>query len=70
MNEIIAEFTDYLLNIKNYSTHTVSAYESDISDFIGFYKKFTAQAPQIHSVSVTMTVPWIGLKTNKLWKFG
>lgn len=47
MNEIIAEFTDYLLNTKNYSTHTVSAYENDISDFIGFYKKFTDNATQI-----------------------
>lgn len=40
MNEIIAEFTDYLLNTKNYSTHTVSAYDGDISDFIDFYKRF------------------------------
>ena len=40
MNDIIAEFTDYLLNTKNYSTHTVSAYNGDISDFIDFYKRF------------------------------
>lgn len=40
MNDIIAEFTDYLLNTKNYSTHTVSAYDGDISDFIDFYKRF------------------------------
>lgn len=50
MNEIIAEFKDYLLNTKNYSMHTVSAYESDISDFIGFYKKFTDNTPQIHDI--------------------
>ena len=40
MNDIIAEFTDYLLNTKNYSTHTITAYENDIKDFINFYKKF------------------------------
>lgn len=40
MNEIIAEFCDYLLNTKNYSTHTSSAYESDIRDFISFFKRF------------------------------
>ncbi len=40
MNEIIAEFTDYLLNTKNYSTHTVSAYETDIRDFIKFIARF------------------------------
>ena len=40
MNEIIAEFVDYLLNTKNYSTHTASAYESDIRDFIKFFARF------------------------------
>ena len=56
MNEIIAEFRDYLLNTKNYSMHTVSAYESDISDFIGFYKKFTEIAPQIHDIEQVDTL--------------
>jgi len=42
MNEIIAEFIDYLLNTKNYSTHTVSAYESDIRDFLGFFSRFSS----------------------------
>ena len=40
MNEVIAEFIDYLLNTKNYSTHTASAYESDIRDFINFFARF------------------------------
>ena len=40
MNEIIAEFTDYLLNTKNYSTHTATAYETDIRDFIKFFARF------------------------------
>ena len=40
MNEVIAEFVDYLLNTKNYSTHTASAYESDIRDFINFFARF------------------------------
>ena len=40
MNEIIAEFIDYLLNTKNYSTHTASAYESDIRDFLNFFARF------------------------------
>lgn len=41
MNEIIAEFVDYLLNTKNYSTYTVSAYESDIRDFLNFFARFS-----------------------------
>jgi integrase/recombinase XerC len=40
MNEIIAEFTDYLLNTKNYSTHTATAYENDIRDFMNFLARF------------------------------
>ncbi len=40
MNEIIAEFVDYLLNTKNYSTHTATAYETDIRDFIHFFTRF------------------------------
>lgn len=40
MNDIIGEFCDYLLNTKNYSTHTATAYETDIRDFIEFFKRF------------------------------
>lgn len=40
MNDIIAEFIDYLLNTKNYSTHTASAYENDIRDFVNFFGRF------------------------------
>ncbi len=41
MNNLIREFTDYLLNTKNYSAHTASAYEMDICDFADFFKKFS-----------------------------
>lgn len=40
MNEVIAEFVDYLLNTKNYSTHTASAYQNDIHDFVKFFARF------------------------------
>ncbi len=40
MNEVINEFVDYLLNTKNYSSHTAAAYESDIKDFIKFFARF------------------------------
>ena len=40
MNDIIAEFTDYLLNTKNYSKHTSTAYETDIRDFTNFFARF------------------------------
>ncbi len=40
MNEIIANFIDYLLNTKQYSTHTATAYETDIRDFLSFYVRW------------------------------
>lgn len=51
MNEIIEEFNDYLLNTKNYSTNTVSAYNQDIDDFIRFCKKFTGDTPIIQDIA-------------------
>lgn len=41
MNEYIVAFVEYLRNTKNYSAHTVDAYEMDIRDFIHFYQDFS-----------------------------
>jgi len=40
MNEIINDFIDYLLNIKNYSAHTADAYDADLRDFLKFYERW------------------------------
>ena len=40
MNELVAEFTEYLTQTKNYSVHTATAYETDIRDFIRFYENY------------------------------
>lgn len=40
MNEVISDFTNYLLNTKKYSEHTAVAYETDIRDFAGFCGKW------------------------------
>ena len=40
MQTAITEFTEYLSQTKNYSVHTVMAYEKDINDFIKFYEHF------------------------------
>lgn len=42
MNDAITNFLSYLTDTKNYSLHTVTAYESDIRDFVSFYERFTA----------------------------
>ena len=51
MNEIIAEFIDYLLNTKNYSTHTATAYESDINDFLKFFARFNDGTVELQNVA-------------------
>lgn len=40
MNEIAADFIRYLSDTKQYSGHTVTAYESDIHDFMSFYARW------------------------------
>lgn len=45
MNEIVSDFINYLLNTKKYSTHTATAYESDLQDFISFYARWSGTQP-------------------------
>lgn len=51
MNDIIAEFVDYLLNTKNYSTHTATAYETDIHDFIKFFARFNDGTVELSDIA-------------------
>ena len=51
MNDIIAEFVDYLLNTKNYSTHTATAYETDIRDFIKFFARFNDGTVELSDIA-------------------
>jgi len=40
MNEIVDDFINYLTNTKQYSTHTATAYMTDLHDFISFYSRW------------------------------
>ena len=40
MQEIIDEFTNYLITTRNYSGHTAAAYGMDIQDFLQFFERF------------------------------
>lgn len=51
MNDIIGEFNDYLLNTKNYSTHTATAYESDIRDFTNFFARFNDGHVELNDIA-------------------
>jgi integrase/recombinase XerC len=45
MENAIAEFLEYLSGVKNYSPHTMTAYETDIRDFLNFYAQYNGGAP-------------------------
>lgn len=51
MNEVIAEFINYLLRTKNYSALTAIAYEKDIRDFVNFYEKFRSTDVFVNDLS-------------------
>lgn len=62
MNEIIAKFTDYLLNIKKYSMNTVIAYRTDICEFLAFIEKFNntpARVADITSADTLLFRSWL-----------
>ena len=45
MENTVAEFLEYLSGVKNYSPHTMTAYETDVRDFLDFYTKYNGTAP-------------------------
>ena len=45
MNDAVTEFIEYRIQTKNYSSHTATAYEGDISDFLKFYQDFLGTPP-------------------------
>ncbi|MBR5904252.1 MAG: tyrosine recombinase XerC [Alphaproteobacteria bacterium] len=56
MNDLIAEFINYLLNTKKYSNHTAIAYESDINDFFKFFAKFVGGVVGVDNVASADTI--------------
>lgn len=51
MNEIIAEFIEYLTGAKHYSSHTATAYETDICDFIRFYDNYAGRTADVSDMA-------------------
>lgn len=56
MNETVAEFVDYLLQTKNYSANTATAYQTDVQDFLDFYQKYTGSELLLHDMSRADTI--------------
>ena len=65
MNEIIGEFIEYLLNTKNYSSHTADAYESDIRDFVGFLHHFNSNGDDISPIANADTLTFRSWMANR-----
>ena len=55
MNEVIAEFVDYLLNTKHYSSHTATAYETDINDYVHFFARFNNGSVELKDLGASDT---------------
>ncbi|MBP5707466.1 MAG: tyrosine recombinase XerC [Alphaproteobacteria bacterium] len=56
MNEIITEFIEYLVAVKNYSEHTATAYEIDIREFIKFLGDFVGGNAELGDVARADTI--------------
>ena len=56
MNDIIAEFINYLTDTKNYSQYTACAYQADVLDFVAFYERFTGGAVYPRDMSNADTI--------------
>ncbi len=65
MNEIVVEFIDYLTQTKNYSSHTATAYDTDIRDFLLFYQDFSSTPPLPHDLSRVDTLCFRSYLANR-----
>ena len=56
MQEIIDEFTNYLIKTRNYSGHTAVAYGMDIDDFCRFFERFNGAAVGVRDFARADTI--------------
>ena len=56
MQDLVKEFTDFLVRGRNYSENTAVAYRLDIEDFIKFYEKFSGTAADLVAFASADTI--------------
>lgn len=56
MQDAVEKFIQYLVKTKKYSSHTATAYENDISDFLNFYENFNGAPPRPHDLGHADTI--------------
>ncbi len=52
MNKYIADFSQYLKNIRNYSNQTVASYENDIEKFFSFIEKEDIKVEEVDKIVI------------------
>ncbi len=65
MKDIVANFVDYLVQIKKYSAHTVTAYENDVGDFIKFLSEYNGCTPSPGDFSRADTICFRAYLANR-----
>ena len=65
MNEVVVEFIEYLTKTKNYSSHTATAYDADIRDFLKFYEDFSGSPPFPRDLSRADTICFRSYLANR-----
>ena len=68
MQEIIDEFTNYLIKTRNYSAHTAAAYVTDIDDFCKFFAGFNGSDVFVGDLSHADTIcfrAWLANRQNR-----
>lgn len=56
MQDIVNEFQNYIVTVRNYSTHTAAAYVMDIDDFLKFLVKFSGDIPTLGDIARADTI--------------
>ena len=68
MQEIIDEFTEYIIKTRNYSAHTATAYVADIDDFLRFFAEFKGANVSVGDLSRADTIcfrAWLANRQNR-----
>ncbi len=65
MDDLIAEFSDYLVGTRNYSVHTASAYSADLADFANFLKNFSGGDMGINDLARVDTIAFRSWLANR-----
>ena len=68
MQEIIDEFTEYIIKTRNYSAHTATAYVADIDDFLKFFAEFNGAIVSVRDMARADTIcfrAWLANRQNR-----